>query len=633
MENIAFALLSLILLIPVIIFLPIGINWKGKATVTVSALFISLVGLGATSVFPLWESLLISLLLFMCVIYMIGKRSDRFLNVADDADDDYYYAEGEPKSAITKMNDVFVIETEKPAFRDKDPEMDTQEKVQEQDQEELQEELLVELQYAAAKDTDLTESIDQIEGTKNEEDSSFSEQRELLWDDLEVKEEVVETETDVNLSEIKMMLQDGDSEGTISLEKAEPEEVLEPEKAVNLDEIEMMLQDRGSEGTISQEKAEPEVVLESEIATDLGEIERMLQDGDSVESISLEKAENVKGLSPEEYELLLENPGESIEELEMSGWDETPTDDRKKEEAETAANDWLELLESGEYVIVPMDEEIEDADINSGSEFNSERLEIEVPLEESNPETSIEEMEGVQANTPLKDNQLQESEDLNEPEEESHSSELVTESDYVTNTDEALISAEESTDEHNLQKQLLESNETISEPAEVAELSHSEDTVKTDREEIAHFEEMADMNEELVDDSIYIHADEEDAVNSSITPSYIEEQKENVIVTQLQQQMFQTLIDQIELARSTYSSSQFEELVKSHLNPDLPDLEYYTFASILVNHYIQKGDWDRLRHEIIELQSKFEKHSIIKEELQFLMDRYCRHNIKLRRLG
>ncbi|SFC54659.1 hypothetical protein SAMN05443252_104235 [Bacillus sp. OV322] len=603
MENIAFALLSLILLIPVIIFLPIGINWKGKATVTVSALFISLVGLAATSVFPLWESLLISLLLFLCVIYMIGKRSDRFLTAADDADDDYYYAEGEPKSAITKMNDVFVIESEKPAFRDKDPEMDTQEKVQEQDRPELPEELLVEQQYAAANDIDSAEGIEEKELAEIEEDSSFSEQRELLWDDLEVKEEVEEPETAVNLSEIEVMLQDGDSEETISLEKAEPEEVIEPETAVNLSEIEMMLQDGDSEETISLEKTEPEEVMEPETAVNLSEIEMMLQDGDSVESISLEKAENVKGLSPEEYELLLENPGESIEELEISGWDESPKDDHEKEEAETAANDWLELLESEEYVIVPMDEEIEDADIYSNSELNSETLEIEVPLE---------------------DNQLPELEELNELEEESQSSEIVIESDYVTNADEEFISFEESTEEHNLQKQLPDSNETISETAEEAELSHWEDSVKKVREEIAHIEEMADMNEEPEDNSIYIHTDEEETVNSNITPSYIEVQKENVIATQLQQQIFQTLIDQIELARSTYSSSQFEELVKSHLNPDLPDLEYYTFASILVNHYIQKGDWDRLRHEIIELQRKFEKHSIIKEELQFLMDRYCK---------
>ncbi|OIK14352.1 hypothetical protein [Bacillus sp. MUM 13] len=609
MENIVFALLSLILLIPVIIFLPIGINWKGKAAVTVSALFISLVGLAATSVFPLWESLLISLLLFLCVIYMIGKRSESFLTAADDTDDKYYYAEEEPKSAITKMNDVFVIESEKPAFRDKGPE---------QDRAELPEELLAELEYAAAKDIDSAEGIEEKE---IEEDSSFLEQRELLWDDLEVTEEVQEPETAVNLSEIEMMLEDGDSEGTISLEKAEPEEVQEPETDVDLSDIEMILQDGDSEGTISPEKAEPEEVQKPETDVYLSEIEMMLQDGNTVETISLEKAESVKGLSQEEYEFLLENPGESIEELEMPVWDDTQKDDREKEEeAETAANDWLELLESEEYVIVPMDEEKQEADINSGSELNSETLEIEVLLEETNTETSIEEMVQAQADTPLEDNQLPELEELNEPEEESQSSELVMESDFVQSADEVLNSFEESTEEH--KKQLT--NEIISEPAKEAELSHWEDSVKTEREEIVHIEEMADMNEEPEDDSIYIHGDEEEAVNSSITPSYIEVQKENVIATQLQQQMFQTLIDQIELARSTYSSSQFEELVKSHLNPDLPDLEYYTFASILVNHYIKKGDWDRLRHEIIELQSKFEKHSIIKEELKFLMDRYCK---------
>lgn len=525
-----FALLSLILLIPVIIFLPIGINWKGKAAVTVSALFISLVGLAATSVFPLWESLLISLLLFMCVIYMIGKRSDRFLTAADDADDDYYYAahtEVEPKSAITKVNDVFVIESEKPAFRDKGPEidMDTQEKGQEQDRAELPEELLTELQYAAAKDIDLAEGIEEKEGTEIKEDSSFLEQRELLWDDLEVSEEVQEHETDVNLSEIEMMLEHGDSEGTISLEKAEPEEVLEPETALNLNEIEMML-----------------------------------QDGDSMETLTLEKAENAKGLSQEEYEFLLENPGESIEELEMDGWSDTSKDDRdKEEEAETAANDWLELLESEEYVIVPMDEEIQDADINSGSELNSETLEIEVPLEETNDETSIEEMEEVHLpEASLEENPLLESEELKEQENELESSQLIIESAYVKNVDKDSADSIET----------MDITGAISESVEVMESSHWGDLIETDRdeqdtEEIADIQEKAEVAEEPDNDNelFYMHVDEE-----------IEDTKKDMIesnVTQLQQQMFQTLIDQIELARSTYSSSQFEELVKSHLNPDL----------------------------------------------------------------
>lgn len=79
METFVFMGLSLILLVPIVYFLPLGLNVKGKMTIVGVSLFVSLIGLLASFSFSVWTAALLSLLLLMPIALIIGKRSEQLM--------------------------------------------------------------------------------------------------------------------------------------------------------------------------------------------------------------------------------------------------------------------------------------------------------------------------------------------------------------------------------------------------------------------------------------------------------------------------------------------------------------------------------------------------------------------------
>ncbi|MFJ7851009.1 hypothetical protein ACIQZM_19595 [Peribacillus sp. NPDC097206] len=94
-------------------------------------------------------------------------------------------------------------------------------------------------------------------------------------------------------------------------------------------------------------------------------------------------------------------------------------------------------------------------------------------------------------------------------------------------------------------------------------------------------------------------------------------------VSELQQQMFQTMVSHIQIAQHQLNDSEFEQLVMSHLHPEIPDQQYYIFASFLIQTYITAKKTEKLRELIVQLKEKFSAHPILLEELAFMENRFC----------
>jgi len=78
-ENLLFAGISLVILIPSLYFLPFGFSLKGKVTILLASTLIALLGLSATAIMPFWQTALIVLLLVGIGSYFLTKKMDELV--------------------------------------------------------------------------------------------------------------------------------------------------------------------------------------------------------------------------------------------------------------------------------------------------------------------------------------------------------------------------------------------------------------------------------------------------------------------------------------------------------------------------------------------------------------------------
>lgn len=79
MESLIFAGIALLIMIPIIYFLPLGFSTQGRVVIIGTALSISLIGLLTTSLMSIGQALLIVILLIVSVGYFLTKKIDMFL--------------------------------------------------------------------------------------------------------------------------------------------------------------------------------------------------------------------------------------------------------------------------------------------------------------------------------------------------------------------------------------------------------------------------------------------------------------------------------------------------------------------------------------------------------------------------
>jgi hypothetical protein len=91
----------------------------------------------------------------------------------------------------------------------------------------------------------------------------------------------------------------------------------------------------------------------------------------------------------------------------------------------------------------------------------------------------------------------------------------------------------------------------------------------------------------------------------------------------LRKELLHTMVSQLKIARKNIDPLEYENLVRNHMHPRLSVQEYFTFASLLIEHFIHTKDYIKLESLINNIREKTEGYPILEEQLEFIHKRYC----------
>lgn len=86
--------------------------------------------------------------------------------------------------------------------------------------------------------------------------------------------------------------------------------------------------------------------------------------------------------------------------------------------------------------------------------------------------------------------------------------------------------------------------------------------------------------------------------------------------SRIMREVMKTMIEQITLSKSILSSHQMENMIKHYLHPSLHDQDYYTFARILMDHYITTGQYEDLHMFTDGIDKRFIEYPYIKMDIE-----------------
>jgi hypothetical protein len=105
--NFLFALVSVFIIFPILLLLPVGINAKQKFFLLMISLVISLAGILSKYVMPFWQTALLMLALSSLVSILLNKRMSETIQSKDAVYENFNKMEGDNPSNVFK--DVFPI--------------------------------------------------------------------------------------------------------------------------------------------------------------------------------------------------------------------------------------------------------------------------------------------------------------------------------------------------------------------------------------------------------------------------------------------------------------------------------------------------------------------------------------------
>ncbi|RXI98419.1 hypothetical protein DS745_19025 [Anaerobacillus alkaliphilus] len=166
----------------------------------------------------------------------------------------------------------------------------------------------------------------------------------------------------------------------------------------------------------------------------------------------------------------------------------------------------------------------------------------------------------------------------------------------------------------------LELDVLLAEVAATTELSDIEDLVE-------------DFTVPLVKDEVYsLTTSGEDELVETVpyeTDFFVDEiQVEEVIrkvehsQKQLNRKLQETLLDQLAWYKTRVPATEYESLIQEHLHEDLNDLDYYTFASLLRDYYIESKQYQKLALLLMGLNERFSDKPIIQAEILFFLEKF-----------
>ncbi|WP_035018491.1 hypothetical protein [Anoxybacillus flavithermus] len=136
-----------------------------------------------------------------------------------------------------------------------------------------------------------------------------------------------------------------------------------------------------------------------------------------------------------------------------------------------------------------------------------------------------------------------------------------------------------------------------------------------------HTEASADMVEEQesiqsVEEAVEQVSEEEQgtADDECVT---VEENNEEVHM--LPRPFMKNLLASLYAMRPLLSDEQYEQLIHKHLHPRLHEQDYYTFANVLMEHYVASKQYEKLYHFAKQLYGQYEPYPIIQQQLAHMI--------------
>ena len=136
-----------------------------------------------------------------------------------------------------------------------------------------------------------------------------------------------------------------------------------------------------------------------------------------------------------------------------------------------------------------------------------------------------------------------------------------------------------------------------------------------------HTEASADMVEEQesiqsVEEAVEQVSEEEQgtADDECVT---VEENNEEVHM--LPRPFMKNLLASLYAMRPLLSDEQYEQLIHKHLHPRLHEQDYYTFANVLMEHYVASKQYEKLYDVAKQLYGQYEPYPIIQQQLTYMI--------------
>jgi Ca2+/Na+ antiporter len=90
---------------------------------------------------------------------------------------------------------------------------------------------------------------------------------------------------------------------------------------------------------------------------------------------------------------------------------------------------------------------------------------------------------------------------------------------------------------------------------------------------------------------------------------------------QIQKDLFSYLVEEVILMKQLLSHDEYEKLLVQYLEPSLSDQHYFTFAQLLIEHYISMKKYSTLAVFLNNIHPRYQTYPVVNAELEHLMKR------------
>lgn len=362
MISYVLAVVSLVIIIPLVVYLPLGLTKKGKIMMAALSFSFALLGIAAQSTMELWKLLLLMLLLIVMSGYLMMKRKEQFLTVSTSAEDNYHSYSGEYEEAEYEEEyvehieqplqnqeiesadeddvlEVLEIESSYPqeVMGTEDAELEEIESAAEEQLEEIDFEQIRLTEIAQTEEPQLAEA--ELETTEETELSYIGELESLMSDDnaelpiTEVKKEKLQNLEEENEFSHGLQLEEDDYIIPVAVENESLlEQTDDPSETANDHQGEISLHKSPLEELVEEEDMVIEVIADKPI-------NEVMDSDDEEDNLLLD--ENAEDLSVEEPEIMIEEEEAII--VEEQDLEHVINEEDKDEES------WIEAATASDF--------------------------------------------------------------------------------------------------------------------------------------------------------------------------------------------------------------------------------------------------------------------------------------------